>query len=1346
MINFKKSVSIAAATCMMVTSMSPAFAKVTDYVTQKDGKTYEYNVEELRKSIIDGTDLFKTFSAEDKVALLDDVQGYINYQDVVGAIIGTEDPEFDVNEYTESEVAEKSTVKPDFEVVVGDDGKLIVKPVKLTIETVTVINATQVSVKFVGMVEVQTIDLTTALVEGDNDITFTFDEKEYTATVNYVLPDTEAPVLVYGGESTVSVINGATFTAPVVTATDNKDTAVEVTKIITDSKGAVITAIDTTVAGTYTITYSAKDEAGNVAENKVVTVTVEEAALKVEAVSAINAKNLTVTFNSAVADTTKAVFEVKKGITTVGVASTTWNAAKTVATLELNTKVTEGTYSVSVTGLGDAALTGEVKTENEKVAEIKLLSDSLVVTTAATAIATGEATTGYQLVNQYGEDVTSNSAFRSKVTFTSSHGSATADKDGKVTVVTNIGTKVDDKIALTAIDSANAITANKILTVVDSAKVSEITFGEVYNRDGKSLNEDTRVGNDFYLLVTLKDQYGNEITDKAKASTTDLTVLSSDELVMGKPTIAEVTINEKKQLALKLDPRKSGDSLITAIATANGKSASKKITVGEGTKVDTVLLGTPEGTPTGSNKVLIPVEITNNKGEAVTKVADVKNTTFTATQGSSAISAGNIKLVEKEGALYLEVTTNSVASKQVENLLVTAQTPTNNFASKSYQVKADAVATALVGVDSKVSTAILKGETLNVKEKDFVVEDQYGNRITDVAKYSVQGVSKDGYIVTAAADGVNVRAIDSNETKDTTKLAFTLYTEAGVKVSPESTIDINFSLVKSSDFSSYKVETLGSISNATTTKAGAYAKKLKVYGVTASGQEVLLPTSEYSVVGDSTLDYAADTNTVFVKSGQVDVAGNTSNLPETKAGELTVTTNSGEVIKVAATATAVAPKAAKVGLYVGGDVKKDSIIAIEETTGTLNAATINTVATGAIYIEDQYGVDITGAAKSRATYTFTNLKDANKKDATTTNNGLNTATITNFNNGDTVTVKIAVDGVSTTVNATGKHVDTSDVAATKAILTSEDVTVTDYVNVAATSATKVSGTLTTTDYSLAQPAAATSKAIATFDFSAGSTKTFKVNGADVVLDADYADEAGIRGALKTKIEALGSLGVAGTYKVENVSTNQIKITTVATGVAAEIALTGDDTIFATATTNGTAIDKSKTFTIGGKDVVLNADYGTVVGVQEALISKIEALEGGNKYKAVKTGADKVTVTTVADGTTATIVTAGDISVFTSETKLGANEVVNKVTFTVNDGTDSATVTLDQDYTSVALAQDAIILQLKDLALDVTKSGDAIELKSKATGAIATIIVTGDANEVIFTDGAANRIANGTDAQ
>jgi putative cell wall-binding protein len=232
-------------------------------------------------------------------------------------------------------------------------------PVALSVESVSAINANQISVTFDNG-ETVIVDLEVALVEGENEVTFEYEGVEYTETVTYEAPDTEAPVLVYDGETTFEVEFGAEFTLPEVTATDNVDEAVEVTSVIT-LNGETVEAIDTTVAGTYTITYSAVDAAGNAAESLVITVNVAEEALKVESVSAIN--DINVEFGGAYE--LPATVEITLSDETVVEVPVTWE--DTVDVKVAGTYALVGTLDLSE--LEDVAATDKVANVNVVVAK-----------------------------------------------------------------------------------------------------------------------------------------------------------------------------------------------------------------------------------------------------------------------------------------------------------------------------------------------------------------------------------------------------------------------------------------------------------------------------------------------------------------------------------------------------------------------------------------------------------------------------------------------------------------------------------------------------------------------------------------------------------------------------------------------------------------------------------------------------------------------------------------------------------------------------------------------------------------------------------------------------------------
>jgi hypothetical protein len=112
--------------------------------------------------------------------------------------------------------------------------------------------------------------------------------------------DVVAPVLSFDGETSIELENGAEFVLPEVQVDDEE---AEVYYVITDAEGNEVEELDTTVAGTYTLTFTAEDAAGNVSEDLVFTVVVKEAAVvapAVESVSAINLKTVVVEFNTDV--------------------------------------------------------------------------------------------------------------------------------------------------------------------------------------------------------------------------------------------------------------------------------------------------------------------------------------------------------------------------------------------------------------------------------------------------------------------------------------------------------------------------------------------------------------------------------------------------------------------------------------------------------------------------------------------------------------------------------------------------------------------------------------------------------------------------------------------------------------------------------------------------------------------------------------------------------------------------------------------------------------------------------------------------------------------------------------
>jgi hypothetical protein len=305
----------------------------------------------------------------------------------------------------------------------------------------------------------------------------------------------------------------------------------------------------------------------------------------ISSLEATGAYKLAVTFNQPITDTSAATFTAKRGLTSQTVSSVEWNDDYTVATLTLASKLKEATYTVSVTGLADDTLTATVDTEAETLASISFLSTNLVMTSSTSA------TVGFEVMNQYGEDVTDDS-IANNIDGVIAGATVASINDGVLTVTTATTDEAGDTFNTTLFDDASGVTANATLTLVDSASAAEITIGELYNENDAALNLDSAAdGEQFYLLVDLVDQYGNAITDAAVANA-DLLVISSDTSVLELPAvgseIVSITIDEVDYLAVQLVWPASpiaDDTTIRLISTGSGTVASETLTVAAGFKI-----------------------------------------------------------------------------------------------------------------------------------------------------------------------------------------------------------------------------------------------------------------------------------------------------------------------------------------------------------------------------------------------------------------------------------------------------------------------------------------------------------------------------------------------------------------------------------------------------------------------------------------------------------------------------------------------------------------------------------------------------------------------------------------
>ncbi|MBW9154356.1 Ig-like domain-containing protein [Clostridium estertheticum] len=289
-------------------------------------------------------------------------------------------------------------------------------------------------------------------------------------------------------------------------------------------------------------------------------------------VSAISANQLKETFNGKVADTSKVVFTVKREATSMTMV-TTWNDAKTEATLTYKDNLPEGTYTVG--GMNNTIDIGSstVAVTKQKVSKIEILGDKVIVDPPIPVGATnsyngfwpGDGHVSYKVLDQYGVDITENS-LASNIKWKSTIGAISASK-GTITISILAGAGNYDvgyltqyaSTTITATDSDSNVSQSNTLKFVDQTltvnKIKNITknIGDSYTLPttvtatlvDKTTKDfavtwdkvaSTKVAGQFTFIGTLTMVDGIVNTNNVTASAT---------LIVSMPTIDKTDITSK---------------------------------------------------------------------------------------------------------------------------------------------------------------------------------------------------------------------------------------------------------------------------------------------------------------------------------------------------------------------------------------------------------------------------------------------------------------------------------------------------------------------------------------------------------------------------------------------------------------------------------------------------------------------------------------------------------------------------------------------------------------------------------------------------------------------------------
>ena len=603
-------------------------------------------------------------------------------------------------------------------------------------------------------------------------------------------------------------------------------------------------------------------------------------------------KEITLTFNKAVADTTVAKITVKKGNATP-THTAKWADDKKSVVLAMDSKLTKGTYDVTLSGLEKEDLTASVTVEDQKLTAFELLSTNLVADTLPASFGTIK----FRGVDQYGKFMKAGD-----VTVTSSFGtlySKPVDNDSNKVLNSKVNAKDDPTAVYFKLTSALAILGTKgtitivgengvnltsEITLVSPAQAAKVECLGLYNTD-KAKYMDMTAGDkpaNYVIALKFTDQYGTELKpEEAKyiqatvaAGTTNVDFNKSET----------VKIDDKDVYALRLKAAsasdaeaKAGTMQVTLVNTQYGLLDNLSFTVAPGTVIKSFSVSADNDIYAGEDNTLSYTAI-DADGNEVTKYDVLKkafgtdkvaaNTTLKKQADGSAKLVYNVSEVtnvdNKKYKGFDTVTLNMLLYKDSANVIVCNPT---------FKVNQKRILCEVTGIDSSKATAVVESGTLKFKATDLKIADQYGNTLT---KDQIKAVLKTNSVEVKFEENKNGKWNLSGDKKLTDPDKEAVVTPAKLK-DEVYTAKVNFKAADKGDYkddgytvtlsvedgskaSDFAIEWKNDGLNVFSVSDGALDLKaddqFQVVGK-VSGKKVVIDSSQYEIVSGSHQDQVA---------------------------------------------------------------------------------------------------------------------------------------------------------------------------------------------------------------------------------------------------------------------------------------------------------------------------------------------------------------------------------------------------------------------------------------------------------------------------------------------------------
>ncbi|RTE03535.1 S-layer homology domain-containing protein, partial [Paenibacillus whitsoniae] len=461
-------------------------------------------------------------------------------------------------------------------------------------------------------------------------------------------------------------------------------------------------------------------------------------AVSVTEAKAAGVYKVQVTFNKPV-DTTKAVVALTKGTLAVS-ATTTWSDDKKVATLTTDTRIGEGEYTATVSGLDNVATaSAKFTAQDEQVSKIDFINAGDTVAYSHNAVIKLKAT------NQYGEAVSLGTSNFTALVSGQAPTSFKKDDDGNLVItadVTGSGiTQGNGIVPVTVYYNNSNVTVSKNFKVGTVPILSKIEAGKVtYSNNSTKLAD---AGDTANIAINMYDQYGNPIV-KGQFDNNEILATNINPVITPYEQKLEVVKagssfttadffddNDNARVQVKLTGKVDKTADYTVNIYGGASSATATVSVGAANLATKIEFDTSAVTLAANDTdVYVPLNVTDANGNKLSAQDIVDNANagrfnFSVTNGTWTIQPTGTD----KGKLKLHFTAANTVGAKVYVTGQISQSQANTFVQTSIPVQDARVVERITVTEEPAAKAIL-GASDDVV---YQLKDQYGKDISAMA-------------------------------------------------------------------------------------------------------------------------------------------------------------------------------------------------------------------------------------------------------------------------------------------------------------------------------------------------------------------------------------------------------------------------------------------------------------------------------------------------------------------------------------------------------------------------------------------------------------------------------------